>query len=249
MNDVTGDMICPFWGHWVCELHVTIISLWSTFCVLSIMRICKKMTGPDRTFELSRELVIIKCLLCASYFTEHFKNVKSILSITLWQEFKIPILPVEKTEARESSITCLGSLSRWQSRDSTPSWLQSLFSFHNIKLPCRGDRTRLSEKKASTHFSGYLSGFISPLWLPGQEDHIACQHCWVDTPRCLWPWAGTEMLPVSQISSSRQLHLQGSEPLQALGCIWQFGESSGMPLQKPSYPSGSNLYVIIKWFS
>lgn len=20
MNDVTGDMICPFWGHWVCEL-------------------------------------------------------------------------------------------------------------------------------------------------------------------------------------------------------------------------------------
>lgn len=98
--------------------HVTVIILWSAFCVLSTMRIWKKMTGPNLTFKLPRELMIIKCLLCASYFTEHLKML--ILSITLWQEFKIPILPVEKTEAQESSIICLRSLSRWQSQDLTP---------------------------------------------------------------------------------------------------------------------------------
>lgn len=37
------------------------------------MGIFKKVTGPDLTFKLSRELMIVECLLGASCPTEHFK--------------------------------------------------------------------------------------------------------------------------------------------------------------------------------
>lgn len=156
-------MICPFWGHWVCEHHVTIISLWSTFCVLSTMRTFKKMSGPDPTFKLSRELMIIECLLCASYFTEHLKNVKSIISITLWQEFKIPVLPVEKTKAQEISITCLGSLRRWQSRAHPDSKACFLSTISNCLI---GETGLDFQKRRQVHIS-----------LAASLDLSACSGC------------------------------------------------------------------------